>query len=62
MSPNDLPLWKVVHQQTQRRIKAGCFEAMAHDLCAVLRLALDRKADPSAGDLGQPHRTIDPGE
>jgi transposase len=48
MSPNDLPLWKVVHQQTQRRIKAGCFEAMAHDLRAVLRLAFEPKADPIA--------------
>src|SRR5690606_15420067 len=34
--------------QTQRWIKAGCFEAMAHDLRAILRLVLDRKADPSA--------------
>ena len=48
MSPNDLPPWKVVHQQTQRWIKAGCFEAMAHDLRAVLRLAFEPKADPSA--------------
>jgi hypothetical protein len=48
MSPNDLPPWKVVHQQTQRWIKAGRFEAMAHDLCAVLRLAFEPKADPSA--------------
>src|SRR5579864_8343106 len=48
MLPNDLPPWKVVHQQTQRWIKAGCFEAMAHDLRAVLRMALERKADPSA--------------
>jgi transposase len=48
MLPNDLPPWKVVRQQTQRWINAGCFEAMAHDLRAVLRLALERKADPSA--------------
>ena len=31
MLPNDLPPWNVVYQQTQRWIKAGCFEAMAHD-------------------------------
>ena len=37
-----------VYQQTQRWIKAGCFEAMAHDLRAILRMALERKADPSA--------------
>lgn len=48
MLPNDLPPWNVVYQQTQRWIKAGCFEAMAHDLRAILRLALERKADPSA--------------
>jgi transposase len=48
MLPNDLPPWRAVHQQTQRWIKAGSFEAMAHDLRAILRLALQRKADPSA--------------
>ena len=48
MMPHDLPPWHLVYQQTQRWIKAGCFEAMAHDLRAVLRLALERKADPSA--------------
>lgn len=48
MMPHDLPPWAVVYQQTQRWIKAGCFEAMAHDLRAILRLVLDRKADPSA--------------
>lgn len=48
MMPHDLPPWHVVYQQTRRWIKAGCFEAMAHDLRAVLRLALERKADPSA--------------
>jgi transposase len=48
MMPHDLPPWHVVYQQAQRWIKAGCFEAMAHDLRAILRLALERKADPSA--------------
>jgi transposase len=48
MMPHDLPPWPMVCQQTQRWIKAGCFEAMAHDLRAILRLVLDRKADPSA--------------
>jgi transposase len=48
MMPHDLPPWALVYQQTQRWIRAGCFEAMAHDLRAVLRLALERKADPSA--------------
>src|SRR5580698_597642 len=48
MMPHDLPPWNVVYQQTQRWIRAGCLEAMAHDLRAILRLALERKADPSA--------------
>ena len=48
LMPHDLPPWEVVYQQTRRWINAGCFEAMAHDLRAVLRLALDRQADPSA--------------
>ncbi len=48
MMPHDLPPWHLVYQQAQRWIKAGCFEAMAHDLRAILRLALERKADPSA--------------
>jgi len=48
MMPHDLPPWNLVYQQTQRWIKAGCFEAMAHDLRAIVRLALERNADPSA--------------
>lgn len=48
MMPNDLPPWSAVYQQTQRWIKAGSFEAMAHDLRAILRLVLDRHSDPSA--------------
>ena len=48
MLPHDLPPWSAVYQQTRRWIKAACFEAMAHDLRAILRLALERKADPSA--------------
>jgi len=39
MMPNDLPPWTVVQQQTQRWLRAGCFEAMAHDLRLLLRLA-----------------------
>ena len=48
MMPNDLPPWSAIFQQTQRWIKAGCFEAMAHDLREILRLALERAAEPSA--------------
>lgn len=48
MMPNDLPPWSAVYQQTQRWIKAGCFEAMANDLRAILRMVQDRDASPSA--------------
>lgn len=48
MMPNDLPPWWVVYQQSQRWIKAGVFEAMVHDLRAVLRLAKGRKEQPTA--------------
>jgi len=48
MIPNDLPPWDSVHQQVQRWIKAGCFEAMAHDLREVLRVAADKRAQPGA--------------
>jgi transposase len=51
MMPNDLPPWTVVYQQTQRWLKAGVFEAMAHDLRALLRLAEGRQATPSAAIL-----------
>ena len=51
MLPNDLPPWPAVHQQTQRWIKAGCFEALAHDLREVLRVAAGRAAQPTAAIL-----------
>lgn len=46
--PNDLPPWHAIHQQTMRWCKSGCFEAMAHDLRAIVRLALGREEDPTA--------------
>ncbi len=49
--PNDLPRWDVVYQQTQRWIKAGCFEAMVHDLRLALRVFNKRKPAPSAAIL-----------
>ncbi|HUP80274.1 MAG TPA: IS5 family transposase [Pirellula sp.] len=48
MIPNDLPPWSVIYQQTQRWIRAQVFETMAADLRSILRMLLDRKADPSA--------------
>jgi len=46
--PNDFPRWEAVYQQTQRWLKAGSFEAIVHDLRALLRVAQGRAAQPSA--------------
>lgn len=46
--PNDLPPWHAVHQQAHRWLAAGCFEALAHDLRALLRLAAGRSEEPTA--------------
>lgn len=46
--PNDFPPWEAVYQQTQRWIKAGCFEAIVHDLRQMLRQAAGRAKEPSA--------------
>ena len=48
MLPNDLPPWPLVYQQTQRWIRAGCFEALVHDLREILRLAAGREPTPTA--------------
>jgi transposase len=49
--PHDFPPWEAVYQQARRWVAAGCFEAMAHDLRAVLRLAAGRAPSPSAAIL-----------
>ena len=49
--PNDLPPWTAVYQQARRWLAAGCFEALAHDLRAVLRLAAGRMEEPTAAVL-----------
>src|SRR4051794_23048542 len=46
--PNDFPPWAAVYQQAQRWLAAGCFEALAHDLRALLRLAAGRTEEPAA--------------
>jgi transposase len=46
--PGDFPPWAAVYQQTRRWIRAGCFEAIVHDLRALLRAAQERKPQPSA--------------
>lgn len=48
MLPNDLPPWTAVQQQAQRWMRAGCFEAMTHDLRAVVRLLQERAEEPTA--------------
>jgi transposase len=48
MMPNDLPPWYTVYQQTQRWLNAGVFEALVHDLRALLRLLDARPPDPTA--------------
>lgn len=49
--PNDLPPWNVVYQQARRWERAGCFEAMAHDLRRVLRELAGRNAEPTGSIL-----------
>jgi transposase len=51
MIPHDFPPWEAVYQQTQRWLRAGVFEAMVHDLRALLRLASGREPDPTAAIL-----------
>jgi transposase len=46
--PKDFPPWEMVYQQTRRWLAAGCFEAMVHDLRAVLRVAAGRPPEPTA--------------
>jgi transposase len=46
--PKDFPPWQMVYQQSRRWLKAGCFEAIVHDLRAVLRFAAGREPEPTA--------------
>jgi transposase len=46
--PTNFPPWWAVYQQWRRWQQAGVFEAMAHDLRALLRKAEGRSEDPSA--------------
>jgi transposase len=49
--PHDLPPWPAVYQQARRWLAAGVFEAIVHDLRALLRLAQGRKPAPTAAIL-----------
>ena len=44
MMPNDLPPWPAVFQQMPRWMRAGCFEALVHDLRVILRVQVGRAA------------------
>jgi len=56
MMPHDFPPWCAVYQQTQRWLKAGCFEAMSKDLYMLVRVYSGRDPEPSAGVIDS--RTI----
>jgi transposase len=59
MLPHDLRRWEAVYHQTQRWLRAGCFEAVPHDLQLLLRLAAGCKGQPSAVILDARYRAID---
>jgi transposase len=46
--PHEFPPWPAVYQQTRRWLAAECFEAMADDLRALLRVASGRDPQPTA--------------
>ena len=46
--PHDLPPYHTVYQQTQRWIRAGCFEAIVADLRVLIRLGEGKTEQPSA--------------
>src|SRR5262245_61836328 len=46
--PKDFPPWPMVSQQSRRWLAAGCFEAIVHDLRAVLRFAVGKEPELTA--------------
>ena len=60
--PANFPPWPAVYQQTQRWIAAGCFEAMVHDLRAMLRWSAGRSRSAHGRHFRQRHAAITPGE
>ena len=48
LMPHDLPPWHTVYQQSQRWIRAGCFEALVHDLRVLIRLGEGKAEQPTA--------------
>jgi len=58
--PNDLPPWAAVCQQGQLWLAAGCFEALANDLRAVLGLAAGRSEEPNVAIIDSRTRRSSP--
>ena len=58
--PHDFPRWEAFYQQTQRWIKAGCFEAIVDDLRAMLRWSAGRADRPTAVILDSATRQSTP--
>lgn len=58
--PGDLPPWEAVYQQARRWLEAGCFEAMAHDLRAILRWGAGRADTPTAAIFDSATRQSSP--
>src|SRR5215208_3651506 len=56
--PHDLPPWAAVYQQAQRWLAAGCFERLAHDLRALLRVAAERGPGTLRRRARQPHAAL----
>lgn len=48
MMPHEFPPWPTVQQQTQRWLRAGCFETMTQDLTMLVRVYSGREAQPTA--------------
>src|SRR5262245_42587475 len=56
--PKDFPPWEMVYRQARRRLAAGRFEAIVHDLRAILRFAAGRGPAPTAAIFDS--RTLQP--
>src|SRR5262245_20111319 len=60
--PKDFPPWEMVYQQSRRWLQAGCFEALVHDLRAILRFVAGKEPEPTADGryLRRPHDPVHP--
>jgi len=59
MTPDDLqPRGVVVYQQSQRWLRAGVFESLAHELARTARGSGWPQRAPSGGGLRQPGAAI----